>query len=724
MACRRHRGCGQAITAAAYERSIERSRLRTLRLGGMAGGPILERRRHTPGAAGMIEDDRDRGASLPMMSLRRLLLGRRLANREQAERKIGALEGVPAMGLDGLGSAAYGPEAALTILLPLGAAGLAVFVPIIAVIVGLLAILFASYWQTIRAYPSNGGAYVVSKDNLGVRASLVAASALMVDYVLNVAVGISAGVGALVSAVPALHAYTLPLCLAILIVVALANLRGTLDAGRLFALPTYTFVASFLLILTLGTYAAIAAGGAPHPVVPPPALPAGTGPITLWLVLRAFASGCTAMTGVEAVSNGMTAFKEPVIRYGHRTLTVIVVSLGLLLGGVAYLVRAYRIGAMDQEHPGYQSVLSQLAHAVVGHGVFYDVAIGSLLCVLTLSANTSFVDFPRLCRMVAQDGFLPRPFAIAGRRLVFSVGILYLAVAAGILLVVFRGITDRLIPLFAIGAFLTFTLSQSGMVVHWRRARRSSRGARPRNAHRLHLVLNALGASATGVALVIIVAAKFTEGAWITVLVIPGVVALLTSIKRYYDQLDASLHPDGPLSFTDVDPPVVLVATQRWNKLTDKALGFALRLSPDIYAVHLTKLEGPDGDDDAPAIRDRWAKDVEAPARAAGLRPPRLLLLRSDYRVIDEPLLKLVKQLQDELPHRTIAVLLPEVVKTTWWQVLLHTHRARRLRSRLLRFGGSLLVIIHIPWYLKEPRIEQGIGEAPMKPSRDDGGRS
>ncbi len=651
------------------------------------------------------------------MSWRRLLLGRRLANREQAERKIGAFEGVPAMGLDGLGSAAYGPEAALTILLPLGAAGLAVFGPIIGAIVALLLILFVSYWQTIKAYPSNGGAYIVSKGNLGTGASLVAAAALMVDYVLNVAVGISAGVGALVSAVPSLHPYMLALCLATLVMVALTNLRGTLDAGRLFALPTYVFVASFLLVLAIGAYKTIASGGAPHPVVPPPPLPAATAPITLWLVLRAFASGCTAMTGVEAVSNGMTAFKEPVTKYGHRTLTAIVAILGLLLVGIAYLAKTYGIFAMNQERAGYQSVLSQLARAIVGNGLLYDVAIGSVLCVLTLSANTSFVDFPRLCHMVAQDGFLPRPFGVAGRRLVFSVGIVYLAIVAGCLLIVFGGITDRLIPLFAIGAFLTFTISQTGMVVHWIRAHRKSRGARARArlANRFHLVLNALGASATGVALVIIVTTKFTEGAWITVLVIPSVVVLLRSIKRYYDHLDASLRDDQPLSFADIEPPVVLLATQRWNKLTDRALGFALRLSPDVNAVHLTRLESPD-DDDAAAIREQWTKDVEAPARAAGLKPPRLLLVRSDYRLLHEPLLKLIKQLEEEFPRRTIAVLLPELVKTSWWQFLLHTHRARRLRERLLRFGGSRLVIVSIPWYLKEPRIEQGLAEESRSP--------
>jgi amino acid transporter len=645
------------------------------------------------------------------MPLRRWLLGRRLANRESAERKIGAFEAVPAMGLDGLGSAAYGPEAALTVLLPLGAAGLAQFGPIIGVIIALLVILFASYWQTIQAYPGNGGAYAVSRANLGVHASLVAAAALMVDYVLNVAVGISAGVAALISAVPALHPYTLELCLGLLVVIALINLRGTLDAGRAFALPTYAFVASFLGVLGIGLYHAIAAHGAPVPVVPPPSPRAATESVTLWLLLRAFASGCTAMTGVEAVSNGMTAFKQPASRHAHRALTAIVAILGLLLAGIAYLATAYGIHAMDQRQSGYQSVLSQIAQAVVGRGAFYDVAIASVLCVLALSANTSFVGFPRLCRLVADDGFLPRPFALAGRRLVFSVGIFYLAITAGALLVGFGGITDRLIPLFAIGAFLTFTMSQIGMVVHWTR---ELRGPRARRSHHAHRALNAAGAVTTGAALVIIVATKFTEGAWITVLVIPGVILVLTSIRRYYDQLDGSLRTDQPLSFTDVEPPVVLVVTQRWNKLTDRALQFAAKLSPDVHAVHFTRLAGPDSNtDDDTALRARWASQVEAPARAAGLPPPRLLVLPSDYRIMDEPLLKLIKQLQDEFPARWIAVLLPEIVKTSWWQLLLHTRRARRLRTQLLRLGGSRLVVAHIPWHLGEPRIERGLADEP-----------
>lgn len=642
------------------------------------------------------------------MRLAGLILGRRLANREDIERKIGAFEGVPAMGLDGLGSSAYGPEAALTILMPLGAAGLIWITPIMAAIVLLLVVLFLSYRQTLAAYPNNGGAYIVSRENLGRNASLLAAAALMIDYVLNVAVGISAGVGALVSALPSLHPHILELCLAILVLITAVNLRGTLDAGRLFALPTYVFVVSFLLVLGLGVWKVISSGGHPVPVVAPPPLAAASGSVSFWLILRAFASGCTAMTGVEAVSNGMSAFREPRVVYGRRTLGAICGILGLLLAGIAYLCTRYSILAMDQEKEGYQSVLSQLAHAVVGSGILYYVSIGSVLCVLALSANTSFVDFPRLCRLVAEDGFLPRPFAVVGRRLVFSVGIIYLAVTAGLLLTVFGGITDRLIPLFAIGAFLTFTLSQAGMVVHWRRELRSAGKAKARAGHRAHLIVNAVGALTTGVALVIIVTAKFVEGAWITVIAIPLVIVLLRSIRRYYDELGRSLRGAGPISLANTEPPVVLVVTQRWNRLSDRGLNFAIRLSPDVMAVHVTALGG-EGDDDEQQIRSRWAEDVEAPARKAGLRPPKLILLKSQYRLMYAPLLLLVKELEKEFPQRTIAVLLPEIVKTSWWQYLLHTQRARRVRSKLLSLGGPRLVVISLPLYLEQPQPDEAV---------------
>ncbi len=633
------------------------------------------------------------------MSILDIVLGRRLLNREYGRRKIGAFEGVPAMGLDGIGSSSYGPEAALAILVPLGAAAPTHLAWVMAPIVALLLILFASYWQTIRAYPGNGGAYIVAMENLGTNASLLAAAALMIDYVLNVAVGISAGIGALVSAVPALHPYMLPLCLGVLLLITLVNLRGTPDAGRIFALPTYVYIASFLLVLAIAVGKAIASGGQPQPVVAPPPLPPATEGIGLWLVLRAFASGCTAMTGVEAVSNGMSAFREPPVLYGHRTLSVIVLVLGLLLAGIAFAVQAFGIGAMDQSQPDYRSVLSQLAAAAVGQGILYYVAIGSLLCVLTLSATTSFIDFPRLCRLVAQDGFLPRPFAIAGRRLVFSVGIIYLAVAAGLLLFAFGGITDRLIPLFAIGAFLTFTLSQAGMVIHWRRTMRQARSARERGAQRIHLWTNAVGAATTGGALVIIVIAKFSEGAWITILVIPCVIALLLAIHRYYARVAAETQT-GALDLHDTRPPILVVAVQEWNRLAEKALRLAVTLSPDVVAVHLSHLAGPEADERGEALKAQWRREVEAPAAATGVPAPRLVILPATRRAIHEPILKLVDELEQRFGTRRVVVLVPEIVKRHWYQHILHAHQAWQLRRQLLLHGGSRLTIMNVPWYV------------------------
>jgi amino acid transporter len=491
------------------------------------------------------------------MRLVQLLLGPRLANEQQTERKISAFEGIPAMGLDGIGSSSYGPEAALTVLAPLGAAGLAYVGHVMVPILVLLVILYVSYRQTVRAYPHNGGAYTVSKENLGAGASLLTASALMIDYVLNVAVGISAGVGALTSAVPALQPYTLWLCLAILVLVTYMNLRGTIDAGRAWALPTYVFIVSFLAIVAFGVYQTWTSGGHPRPVVAPPEIPKATEAVSLWLLLRAFSAGCTAMTGVEAVSNGVGAFREPAVERAHRTLGAICLVLGLPLAGITYLARSYGIAAMDQSQQGYQSVLSQLAGAVVGHGIFYYVALASALAILCLSANTSFVDFPRVCRLVAQDDYLPRPFATVGRRLVYSVGIAYLGVTAGLLLAVFGGITDRLIPLFAIGAFLTFTMSQLGMVFHWRRELREAESSSERHRHRVSLGINAVGACTTAIALAIIVVAKFTEGAWITILAIPSAILLLRQVKRYYSNLDTQLQTDTPLPFDRTEPPLV-----------------------------------------------------------------------------------------------------------------------------------------------------------------------
>ena len=634
------------------------------------------------------------------MDLAGIFIGRRLANRESEGRKITAIEGVPAMGLDGLGSSAYGPEAALTILIPLGAEGLHLIRPVMAVILVLLALLYLSYRQTIEAYPSNGGSYIVAKENLGANAGLLAASALMIDYVLNVAVGISAGIGALTSAIPILHPYTLEACLLVLTVITVVNLRGTLEAGLVFCVPTYLFVVSFGGLLLFGFVKAFITGGDVTPIVPPPPPSAATQGATIWLLLRAFASGCTAMTGVEAVSNGVSAFHDPTVKHGHRTLTGIVLILGLLLGVISYLAPVYHVGAMDQSQPEYQSVLSQLAGAIIGRGAVYFVAIGSLLAILCLSANTSFVGFPRLCRLVARDGYLPRAFAIPGRRLVYSVGILWLAGTAGLLLVVFGGITDRLIPLFAVGAFLAFTLSQLGMAFHWLR--------RPGN--KLRLLVNGTGAAGTGAALAAILAAKFVEGAWIVVIVVPCVLILLKTIHHYYQVIDRQLRDDGPVGLRGLSAPIAVIPVQRWDRLADKAVRYALMLSPDVVAVHLTKLEGPDAEEHVGRLRRQWREDVERPAESAGRSPPRLIIAPSPYRSFAGRLLKHVSEIAAHCPGRPILVVIPEVVKEHWWDyLLLGSAPVYKLRKALLRHGGPDLAVVTVPWTREGPHPEEVI---------------
>jgi amino acid transporter len=360
------------------------------------------------------------------MGLTNLFLGRTLASDEEGEQRIGVLAGIPMLGLDALGSAAYGPEAALTLLISLGAAGVGFIGPISALIIALLFVVYFSYRQTIAAYPLGGGSYTVAKENLGTTSGLLAGAALMLDYVLVVAVGISAGVGALISAVPGLQPFTLSLCLTILALITMVNLRGVRESGWAFVIPTYLFVVSLLAVLAIGAIKTVLAGGRPEAVQAPPAIPGATEAAGLWLLMRSFASGCTAMTGVEAVSNGVCAFCEPGVRYARRTLTAIIVLLAVMLAGIAYLSWAYKIGATEPGESGYDSILSQLTAAVVGRSWFYYVTLGSVLSVLALSANTGFADFPRLCRVIALDGFLPHSFAHRGRRLVYSNGILVL----------------------------------------------------------------------------------------------------------------------------------------------------------------------------------------------------------------------------------------------------------------------------------------------------------
>jgi amino acid transporter len=623
----------------------------------------------------------------------RLLFGRPLSTVEQEEQSIGARTGVPVLGLDALASAAYGPEAALTVLIPAGLAGVRALGPITIAIVVLLAILYFSYRQTIAVYPDGGGAYTVARRNFGERgavAGLIAASALGVDYILNVAVAISAGVAAVASAVPALSAHRLTLCLGLLVFLTLMNLRGLRSTGLAFAIPTYVYVASLLSILAFGLVKSVAAGGHPIPVAPPPALKLAGGSVTLWLIARAFASGCTAMTGVEAVSNAVPAFRPPAVTRARWTLTAIVAILIALVSCEAVLCRAYHVGATEPGSPHFESVLSQLVGAVVGRGWFYCVTIAAVFSVLCLSANTSFADFPRLCRVLAQDRLLPPRFAHRGRRLAYTRGILLLSTCSAALLVVFGGVTDRLIPLFAIGAFLAFTMSQLGMVLHWHRAG-------PARGKQVARVMNAVGAAATASALLIIVVSKFTEGAWIPLLLVPAIVIGLWMLGRWYARIDREVASTEPLTITPIAPPVIIVPIERLDRVTRRALQLALRVSPDVQAVQL--LNEPDLSQ--PDLAACWDSLVRAPAIAAGRPAPKLTVIETKYRELVGPLLEHVDRVAAVYPDRDVAVLISELVARHWHYRLLRGRRATLLKEALLLRGAPRVVLIDAPWRLQ-----------------------
>jgi amino acid transporter len=621
------------------------------------------------------------------MNILDIIVGKPIKTSDERAEQIGAAQGIPIFGLDALSSAAYGPEAALSILIPLGLLSVRYLIPISAAIITLLAIVYFSYRQTIAAYPSGGGSYTVARFNLGAGASLLAAGALLADYILTAAVGISAGVGALVSAVPSLLPHTVSLCVGILIVITIINLRGVREAGSVFAVPTYLFVGTLLVTVAVGVARVLMSGGHPTPVaVIPPALPI-TQAVSYWLLLKAFASGCTALTGVEAVSNGVKAFREPAVKNAQRTLTAIIVVLAVLLAGISYLVKSYGIAATDPGQPGYQSLLSMLIAAVFGKGIFYYVTIASILAVLSLSANTAFADFPRLCRAIAQNDYLPHAFGYRGRRLVYTYGIVVLAVLSGALLILFGGVTDRLIPLFAVGAFLAFTLSQSGMVAHWWR----NRGP----GWRKSAFVNGLGALVTGVTVVVVLVAKFAQGAWITLLFIPLTVLFFTIVRRHYHSVKVLTFCRVPVFAAELSQPsIVVIPIERWSSITRAGIEFASRLSPEVIALHV------EADDKSELLQEDWDRYVDQPFRAAGKEPPKLEVMPSPYRFIIIPIVQFVLDLSKKNPDRFIVVVIPELVEGRWYEYFFHNQRGRLLEWVLLARGNDRIFTVVAPWYV------------------------
>ncbi|MCY1045209.1 APC family permease [Corallococcus sp. bb12-1] len=615
-----------------------------------------------------------------------LLLGRPLTSAQAMQEKTGVLTGVALLGLDALSSAAYGPEAALTVLRPLGPSGPWLLLPITAAIVGLLMVVAGSYAQTLAAYPSGGGAYTVAKQNLGRGAGLLAATALMLDYMLNVAVGISAGTGALVSAFPVLQPHVLPIALGILALLTLVNLRGVSEAGAVFVVPTWFFIGSLSVVLIVGVFKLVTGHETPIQAPPPLALP--TASVGAWLIIRAFASGCTAMTGVEAISNAVPIFRDPAIRRARITLAVIVGILVTMLLGIALLCRAYGVGATVPGSTGYQTVLSQLIAAVMGRGAFYFVAMAAILCVLALSANTSYAGFPLVCQVLARERYLPPGFAHRGRRLALSRGILTLSGLAALLLIACRGITDRLIPLFAIGALMAFTLSQAGMVVHWNRHR--DEGWQWRRA------LNGFGAVMTALTLIIVGVSKFAHGGWAAFVLIPVGILLLSRVHAAYTRTRRDTELRRPVHLSPATPLVSVVPVDRWSHASETALRFALELSDDVRAVHICS-----GDTDEQELDSHWQHFVQGPLMEAGRRPPPLVHVSSPYRALVWPLLDYLDSLLAESPGRTVAIVLPELLEAHWYRAMLYGRRSELMRSALLLSGERRLVVVSVPWYLR-----------------------
>jgi amino acid transporter len=623
------------------------------------------------------------------MNIIDLIVGKPLKTSDERAEQIGVSAGIPIFGLDGLSSAAYGPEAALSLLIPLGLIGVRYIVPVSLAIITLLVIVFFSYMQTIPTYPMGGGSYTVARSNLGAFPGLLAAAALLTDYILTAAVGISAGVGALISAVPSLQSHTVLLCVAILLLITVLNLRGVREAGIAFMIPTYLFVGTLLIMIIGGLIRVAVSGGHPQPVtlLPPPSPVTAT--VSFWLLLKVFASGCTALTGVEAVSNGVRAFREPGVKNAQRTLSIIIFVLAVLLAGISYLVKVYGITATDPGQPGYQSILSMLLLAVFGKGIFYYVTIASILLVLSLSANTAFADFPRLCRAIALNNYLPHVFGYRGRRLVYTYGIVILAIATGFLLILFGGVTDRLIPLYAVGAFTAFTLSQLGMVAHW---------FKKRGPHWVHsMLINALGAFVTGITVVVVLVAKFVDGAWITVIFIPAVILVFQKVRRHYHEVTVATRCSEPVEpAIHRSSPIAVVPIERWSRVSKQALEFASRISKEIIAIHV------EPENHSELLREDWERYVEKPFREAGAEPPQLTILPSPYRWVIVPVVQYVLQLSEKYPQRRIVVVIPQLVEDHWYEYFLHNQRGRLLAWALLAQGNKYIFALSSPCYLSD----------------------
>jgi amino acid transporter len=608
--------------------------------------------------------------------LKELLIGPPLPTYQLHEKKLNKIRALAAFSPDALSSIAYANQEIYLGLVVAGSAGLMLAFPIGLAITGLLVIVALSYYQTIHGYPSGGGSYVVARDNLGTMPGLVAGVALLIGYLLTAAVSLTAGVEAIASAIPALWQYRVLIALILLFIITLANLRGLRETGTFMSVPVYLFLIVYLPMLAYGIYRLLANG--PAPVEQAPSTVAQS--VTLYLILHTFSAGCTALTGIEAISNGVPAFQTPEAKNAGKTLIIMAVLMSILFVGSTGLTQYLGVTARPDE-----TILSALTRRVVGDGVAYYVIQISTMLILAVAANTSYAGFPRLAAILAKDGFLPRQLTGLGDRLVFANGIVFLAVATGILIVLFGGNSHSLVPLFAVGVFLAFTLSQAGMVRHWLRERGSG--------WYFKAFLNGLGALATGTTVLIIGVSKFLEGAWITVFLIPALVIMFFRIRSHYREVARGLTLHGlPPSIKPAPVPRVVIPISGVHRGIVDAVNFARTISANITAVYV-ELEPGDADD----VLKRWNifwPDIP------------LAIVSSPYRSIVQPLLDFLDETDARHNDGQLAtVILPEFIPAKWWQSLLHNQTALLLKAAMLyrrRNRGFQNVIIDVPYHLRK----------------------
>ncbi len=603
------------------------------------------------------------------MSLKSFLIGQPIESQKEKHERLSRVTGLAIFSSDALSSVAYATEEILLALVIAGTALINYSMAIAVVIAALIAIVVTSYFQTIHAYPSGGGSYIVAKDNLGDNFGLTAGAALLIDYVLTVSVSITAGVAAITSAFPVLDPHKVLLSLVAIALLMLGNLRGVREAGRIFSVPTYLFIFSIIALIGVGLIKYLT--GAPTP--PPQTLAATESYVSIFIVLRAFASGCTALTGIEAVSNGVRAFKPPEPRNASITLIWMAAILGSMFIGISFLADHFNILPVSNE-----TVLSQLAAIVFsGRGAPYFIIQFSTALILILAANTSFQDFPRLSSVMAADGFMPRQLGSRGDRLVFSNGILILGLFAAGLVVIFGGETHALIPLYAVGVFLAFTLSQAGMVRHWLKLREGK--------WRRNMVINGLGAVTTAIVLVVIASSKFIHGAWIVVIAIPVIVYLTRKIKKHYESIARQLSVEGADPGVEFKHHSVIVPVSGVQRAVLQAIKYAKVLSNDVVAVYVCF--NPEETD---RVRQRWQE--------YGMGVP-LLVLDSPYRSVIEPLMDYIQGVRSLHPDGVITVVLPEFVPQKWWHHLLHNQTALLIKGILLFKQG--VVATSVPLHLE-----------------------